>query len=282
MTSGFCAECLFDGEYYKCQNCRTDMLYSNAEQYVYHKPKEELCADCKVIWRHRCKRCRVKEVVVRARDLRKNPQKTQQDFPYCRQCIIERNEKNSIKCATCGKEFFVSLGRIEDLREQGKTPPKFCQDCWNVETIVGYCKNCDRPISFKRAKLYELKRQNKIIFDVGHQSYTQKIITGRYNSFNTLRKYKGLSGFQKRNEKISVQCKSCGKEIIYTKGRIEDLRVQGKIPSEYCQECWNEKIPVGACKICGRTIYYSRAKLNQLRERYGSDYSPPKKCENCK
>ena len=41
---------------------------------------------------------------------------------------------------------------------------------------------------------------DKIIFDVGHQSYTQKIITGRYNKFNTLRKYKGLSGFQKRNE----------------------------------------------------------------------------------
>ena len=41
---------------------------------------------------------------------------------------------------------------------------------------------------------------DKIIFDVGHQSYTQKIITGRYNKFKTLRKYKGLSGFQKRNE----------------------------------------------------------------------------------
>ena len=41
---------------------------------------------------------------------------------------------------------------------------------------------------------------DKIIFDVGHQSYTQKIITGRYNKFNTLRKYNGLSGFQKRNE----------------------------------------------------------------------------------
>ena len=41
---------------------------------------------------------------------------------------------------------------------------------------------------------------DKIIFDVGHQSYTQKIITGRIDKFHTLRKYKGLSGFQKRNE----------------------------------------------------------------------------------
>ena len=44
--------------------------------------------------------------------------------------------------------------------------------------------------------------QDKIIFDVGHQSYTQKIITGRINKFSSLRKYKGLSGFQKRNESI--------------------------------------------------------------------------------
>ena len=38
---------------------------------------------------------------------------------------------------------------------------------------------------------------DKIIFDVGHQCYTQKIITGRYKEFKNLRKYKGLSGFQK-------------------------------------------------------------------------------------
>jgi 1-deoxy-D-xylulose-5-phosphate synthase len=44
--------------------------------------------------------------------------------------------------------------------------------------------------------------KDKIIFDVGHQSYTQKMITGRLKDFNKLRKYKGLSGFQKRNESI--------------------------------------------------------------------------------
>lgn len=43
---------------------------------------------------------------------------------------------------------------------------------------------------------------DKIIFDVGHQCYTQKIITGRYKEFKNLRKYKGLSGFQKRSESI--------------------------------------------------------------------------------
>ena len=42
--------------------------------------------------------------------------------------------------------------------------------------------------------------KDKIIFDVGHQSYVHKILTGRANDFDTLRKFNGLSGFQKRKE----------------------------------------------------------------------------------
>ncbi len=42
--------------------------------------------------------------------------------------------------------------------------------------------------------------KDKIVFDVGHQAYTHKILTGRANDFKTLRTYKGLSGFIKRCE----------------------------------------------------------------------------------
>jgi len=42
--------------------------------------------------------------------------------------------------------------------------------------------------------------QDKIIWDVGHQSYTHKILTGRKEGFNQLRKYGGMSGFPKRSE----------------------------------------------------------------------------------
>lgn len=42
--------------------------------------------------------------------------------------------------------------------------------------------------------------QDKIIFDVGHQAYVHKIITGRREQFPTLRQYGGLSGFPKRTE----------------------------------------------------------------------------------
>lgn len=42
--------------------------------------------------------------------------------------------------------------------------------------------------------------EDKIIWDVGHQSYTHKILTGRRDGFESLRKYGGLSGFPKRKE----------------------------------------------------------------------------------
>lgn len=42
--------------------------------------------------------------------------------------------------------------------------------------------------------------QDKLVFDVGHQSYVHKLLTGRYRQFHTLRTFGGLSGFPKRSE----------------------------------------------------------------------------------
>lgn len=42
--------------------------------------------------------------------------------------------------------------------------------------------------------------RDKIIWDVGHQAYTHKILTGRLDRFHTLRQFGGLSGFPKRSE----------------------------------------------------------------------------------
>ena len=42
--------------------------------------------------------------------------------------------------------------------------------------------------------------EDKMIWDVGHQSYTHKILTGRRAGFDDLRKYGGMSGFPKRKE----------------------------------------------------------------------------------
>ena len=56
-----------------------------------------------------------------------------------------------------------------------------------VELIIAlhYCLDCPR---------------DKIVFDVGHQTYAHKILTGRKQEFSTLRQYQGLSGFPCKDE----------------------------------------------------------------------------------
>jgi len=42
--------------------------------------------------------------------------------------------------------------------------------------------------------------KDKVVWDVGHQCYTHKLVTGRVDNFPSLRTYKGISGFPKRSE----------------------------------------------------------------------------------
>lgn len=48
--------------------------------------------------------------------------------------------------------------------------------------------------------LYLNLPEDKLIWDVGHQAYVHKVLTGRKNEFKTLRQYEGMSGFPKRKE----------------------------------------------------------------------------------
>ena len=45
-----------------------------------------------------------------------------------------------------------------------------------------------------------MERSNAIVFDVGHQCYTHKLLTGRFDRFRTVRQGDGLSGFPNRTE----------------------------------------------------------------------------------
>ncbi|MGV8905647.1 MAG: 1-deoxy-D-xylulose-5-phosphate synthase [Acetobacterium sp.] len=58
-----------------------------------------------------------------------------------------------------------------------------------VETTIGIHRVFDAP-------------EDQIVFDVGHQSYAHKLLTGRQNEFNSLRQWQGLSGFTNRQESI--------------------------------------------------------------------------------
>ena len=50
-------------------------------------------------------------------------------------------------------------------------------------------------------KVFDTPR-DRIVFDVGHQSYVHKILTGRLDQFGTLRTYKGICGFPRRDESV--------------------------------------------------------------------------------
>ncbi|MDD3808715.1 MAG: 1-deoxy-D-xylulose-5-phosphate synthase [Erysipelotrichaceae bacterium] len=92
----------------------------------------------------------------------------------------------------------LNLEQLEDLccdlrkftiNSVAKTGGHLSSNLGIVELTVGMHYVFDAPF-------------DKFIFDVGHQTYIHKILTGRAQYFNTLRQYQGLSGFQKRDESI--------------------------------------------------------------------------------
>lgn len=93
-------------------------------------------------------------------------------------------------CKTASTEELEALSA--DIREflvdkVSKTGGHIASNLGIVELSIALMKVFDSP-------------KDKIIYDVGHQSYVHKILTGRAAGFDTLRKYKGLSGFPKSRE----------------------------------------------------------------------------------
>ena len=71
--------------------------------------------------------------------------------------------------------------------------------------------------------------EDKLIWDVGHQSYTHKILTGRRDGFVNLRKFGGMSGFPKRKES-DCDCFDTGHSstsISAGLGRVKARDIQG-------------------------------------------------------
>jgi 1-deoxy-D-xylulose-5-phosphate synthase len=72
--------------------------------------------------------------------------------------------------------------------------------------------------------------RDKVIWDVGHQSYTHKLLTGRKNRFHTLRQYEGISGFPKRDESPydAFDSGHSGNSISSALGMAEARRKKGE------------------------------------------------------
>lgn len=72
--------------------------------------------------------------------------------------------------------------------------------------------------------------EDKIIWDVGHQSYVHKILTGRLENFSTLRQENGISGFPKPDESVHDVCISghSSTSVSIACGMAEAMRLQNK------------------------------------------------------
>lgn len=72
--------------------------------------------------------------------------------------------------------------------------------------------------------------RDKIVWDVGHQSYAHKLLTGRKERFHTLRQYEGISGFPKRDESPydTFDSGHSGTSISSALGMAEARRLKGE------------------------------------------------------
>ncbi|MBQ4527390.1 MAG: 1-deoxy-D-xylulose-5-phosphate synthase [Clostridia bacterium] len=96
------------------------------------------------------------------------------------------------------KEFFKKLNN-ENVRPIADEIRRFLVD--NVIKSGGHLASNLGVVELTLAmyKVFDFPK-DKIVFDVGHQSYVHKILSGRADNFSTLRKHDGLSGFPKRSE----------------------------------------------------------------------------------
>jgi len=90
---------------------------------------------------------------------------------------------------------------IDELNILAKELRKFIIE--TVSDTGGHLASNLGVIELTLALHYHLNSpKDKIIWDVGHQSYPHKILTGRREQFHTIRQYKGLSGYPKSKESI--------------------------------------------------------------------------------
>ena len=77
--------------------------------------------------------------------------------------------------------------REEIIAQVSKTGGHLASNLGVVELTIGLYTSFDLP-------------EDVFIWDVGHQCYAHKLLTGRYREFDTLRQFGGISGFPKRDE----------------------------------------------------------------------------------
>ena len=98
-----------------------------------------------------------------------------------------------------------------------RNPGHLASSLGAVELIVGFHYLYDSP-------------EDNIVFDVGHQAYAHKIITGRREAFSTCRTKEGISGFPRRDESVhdAFGVGHSSTSISAALGLAEAARLQGR------------------------------------------------------
>lgn len=103
---------------------------------------------------------------------------------------------NGINCPNDLKE--LNIDELNNLSEEirnflidsvSKTGGHLASNLGVVELTIALLRTFNVP-------------EDKVVWDVGHQSYVYKLLTGRKDKFDTLRQFDGIAGFPKRNESI--------------------------------------------------------------------------------
>lgn len=160
-------------------------------------------------------------------------------FCRFRSGLLKMKEKNNIeKIAVTEKKVTLSELKLpEDLKNLSvRQCGALCSEIRNI-LITTVSKNGGHLASNLGAVELTMaihrvfnSPDDKIIWDVGHQSYTHKILTGRLAEFSTLRRKDGLSGFPKPSESIHDTFISghSSTSVSVACGIAEAMRIQGK------------------------------------------------------
>lgn len=94
---------------------------------------------------------------------------------------------------------FIKDLSVKELKILAEEIRQFLID--NISKTGGHLSSNLGVVEITLAMYYVFDpEKDKFLFDVGHQSYVHKILTGRAKEFSTLRQYKGLSGYINKEE----------------------------------------------------------------------------------
>ncbi|MBD5391032.1 1-deoxy-D-xylulose-5-phosphate synthase, partial [bacterium] len=94
---------------------------------------------------------------------------------------------------------FIKNMSIKELKELACQIREFLVD--HISKTGGHLSSNLGIVEITLAMYYVFDpERDKFLFDVGHQSYVHKILTGRAKDFDTLRQFGGMSGYIKREE----------------------------------------------------------------------------------